>query len=146
MRVSGSGGIGCNKYYLRKASDILKKNVNLLEFFLRLLQVVLTIRLWRAGPTDKELEKEVVSYLIKTESARDRHQREKENMETRRLHARVLGEDPDVLHNAVATGVQGLPKPARPKVALGLAACCETCNINAAPVSCLRREPHTWCC
>lgn len=89
------------------------------------MQVALTIRLWRAGPTNKELEKELVSYLIKTESARDRHQREKENMETRRLDARVLGEDPEVLHHAVATGVQGLSKPARPKVAIGLTACCE---------------------
>jgi len=33
-----------------------------------------------------------------------------------------------VLHKAVATGVQGLSKPARPKVALGLA----TCRENAA--------------
>ena len=110
------------------------------------MQVALTFRYWGAGPTDKELEKEVVSYLIKTERARDRHQREKENMETRRLDARVLGEDPEGLHHALATGVQGLSKPARPKVALGLAACCENCNINAAQVSCLRREPHTWCC
>lgn len=65
------------------------------------------------------MDKEVTGYLVKTESARNRHLQEDQDLETRRKDAQVLGESEQVVHAAVAAGVQGLPKPARPKVALG---------------------------
>lgn len=61
----------------------------------------------------------MTGYLIKTESARNRHLQEDQDLETRRQDAQVLGESEQVVHAAVAAGVQGLPKPARPKATLG---------------------------
>ena len=71
------------------------------------------------GPTDKELQKEVTGYLIRTESAHDKHEQEQEDMRVKRKDALLLGDAADIVDDAVAAGVHGRSKPALPKAALG---------------------------
>ena len=62
-------------------------------------------------------------YLIKTQTARERFESEKEQMLTRRLDARILGESEAVLDDTIARGVQGWSKPALPKGQQPLSLC-----------------------
>ena len=71
------------------------------------------------GPTDKELQKEVTGYLIRTESAHDKHEQEQKDMQVKRKAALLLGDAAEIVDDAVAAGVHGRSKPALPKAALG---------------------------
>jgi len=74
-----------------------------------------------AGPTHKEMEKEEAGFLIKTDSARHRQEQQQEEVEIRRLDARILGDKHKILDEAISQGVAGKQKPALPKAALGVA-------------------------
>ena len=62
-------------------------------------------------------------YLIKTQTARERFEIEKEQMLTRRLDARILGESEAVVDDTIARGVLGSSKPALPKGQLLVCVC-----------------------
>ena len=81
-----------------------------------------------AGPTDKELQKEVTGYLIRTPSARARHKHDADLLHARRFDAAVLGEnEQEVVDEGIADGVMGYCKAALPKAALGMPPATSSC-------------------